>query len=181
MQNVAPSLALASILVLAGLVLILVASQLFWVRRLGQWLIKNESWRRRFVAVGLFFLVLLFAYNLLGERESGGTHLTLRAALLQAPFRWWIFGSVLGFVLVLFFSVCDRLGKGALWAWRKVFAPPAPDPPLLASPGRRRFLEQSAVAFSAAPFLAGAYGLKASQTGAASMRSSTARPPPGSD
>jgi hypothetical protein len=36
-----------------------------------------------------------------GRNADKGSHLTLRAAVLEVPFSIWFVGSVLGFVLVL--------------------------------------------------------------------------------
>jgi predicted MPP superfamily phosphohydrolase len=94
--------------------------------------------------------------------------LTLRHVLFEAPFWWWFVGSWVGFGLVMVFWMVDRAGRAAAWVYgkaRKVVAGDAAtsmsgaialDPP---SPARRRLLEQAAVAVSAVPFVAAAYGL----------------------
>jgi hypothetical protein len=182
--------------------LILVASQIFWVGKVRNWvasLIPNSVWRRRVRIAGWACYLLLLAYNILPlllegflNRNStlartriaipphttlgavlfrthlwgwirGGpepTHLTLRAALLQAPFQWWVFCSLLGFLIAVLFGLADRIARAArrlyqgfLQAGRAV---PLRNPISLA---RRRFLERTAVAVSTAPFVAGAYGM----------------------
>jgi predicted MPP superfamily phosphohydrolase len=164
-------------LVVTAILLIFIASQLFWIRRVGEWsknLIPNEIWRRVLRALGVVFFVFVFAYNLAwAQRGPSPTSLSLAAALLEAPFRWWLVGSMLGFAIASLFGIADRLGRGLFWSYRKLvraFAADQPeatgsgvgsnalpaDPPSL---GRRRFLGQTAVAVSATPFIAAAYGL----------------------
>jgi predicted MPP superfamily phosphohydrolase len=94
--------------------------------------------------------------------------LALRHVLFEAPFWWWFVGSWVGFGLVILFWTVDRAGRAAAWVYPKAHNAAAGhaaasmpdaialDPP---SPARRRFLEQSAVAVSAVPFVAAAYGL----------------------
>jgi hypothetical protein len=84
----------------------------------------------------------------------------MRAALLQAPFQWWIFCSLAGFLIAVLFGLGDRITRAARWLYRRVVqagrAVPQPNPVSLA---RRRFLERTALAMTAAPFVAGAYGM----------------------
>jgi len=150
-------------LVAIAVVLILIASQIFWVRQLRKWgisLIPGTAWRRRAGIAGLACYLLLLAYNLPGgPRGAEPTHLTLRAALLQAPFWSWIVCSLLGFLIAVVFGLADRVARAARWLYHRVAqasrALPLPNPVSLA---RRRFLERTAVALTTAPFVAGAYG-----------------------
>ena len=154
----------ARVLFGSAAVLILIASQIFWVRQLRKWgisLIPNTTWRRRagFAALACYLLVL--AYNLSGgPRGAEPTHLTLRAALLQAPFGSWIVCSLLGFLIAIPLGLADRIARAARWVYQRVAQAsrtlPLPNPVSLA---RRRFLERTAVALSTAPFVAGAYGM----------------------
>jgi len=141
-----------------GINLIFTASQVFWFRRageLGQKLIASKIWRRALAAVGLTAYAFLLIFNLLTwEEASKGSALTFRAALLEAPLRWWLLGSLLGFLLFTLFWIVNRVARAAGWAFKK--RSHGLELPL---PGRRRFLEQTATAFCAAPFVAGAYGL----------------------
>jgi uncharacterized protein len=143
-----------------GINLIFTASQVFWFRRageLGKKVIRSKTWRRVLAAAGLTAYAFLLIFNLLTwEETSKGSALTFRAALLEAPLRWWLLGSLLGFLLFTLFWIVDRVARAAGWAFKK---PGISDVVELPSPGRRRFLEQTATAFCAAPFLAGAYGL----------------------
>jgi hypothetical protein len=105
--------------------------------------------------------LLLFAYNFLGGlRSPEATHLTLRAALLQAPFGWWIICSLAGFLIAIPLRLAERMASAARWVYQRVVqagrAIPLPSPVSLT---RRRFLEKTALAMTTAPFVAGAYGM----------------------
>ncbi len=148
------------LLIYIALHLIIIASQVFWIRRvreLGERLIASKRWRKGLRAAGLIVYLFLLVFNTLsGENENRGAHLTLRAALLEAPFWMWFVGSVLGFLVAILLWIVDRVARAVSWAFKKLIIPRRPELP---SPGRRRFLEQTAMALSAAPFVAGAYGL----------------------
>ncbi len=150
------------LLVFTVIVLIFIASQIFWIRRVRELsgrLISNETWRRGLGVAAAVAYVFLFASNFPGVRRNPSpTSLTLPAALLEAPFTCWAVCSVLGFAVAMFFWIVDRLLRAVRWIYRKMTSPVAPEPSPLASPGRRRFLEQTAWAASATPFIAGAYG-----------------------
>ena len=137
---------------------VLIVSQVFWIRRvreLGKRLIPSKRWRRGLGAAGLIIYFFLLAYNQF-TAEFKGTGLTLRAALLDAPFELWLLGSFLGFLVAILLWTADRVARAVSWSFKKLLIPHRPELP---SPGRRRFLEQTAIALSAAPFVAGAYGL----------------------
>lgn len=143
--------------------LLIIGSQIYWilrVRDLGRRLIASKAWRWGLGAAGLtiyFFLLALNGPNLEEASEaSKGTSLTLRAALLEAPFRVWLLASLLGFVIAILLWLAGGVARAAGWAVNKLITPHRPELP---SPGRRRFLQQTALAVSAAPFVAGAYGL----------------------
>ena len=139
---------------------LLIGSQIFWIRRvrdLGKRLIASKGWRRALGALGLVVYFFLLGNDLFtGEDTFKGSGLTLRVALLEAPFKLWLMGSVLGFLVAIFFWTIDRAARAVSWAFKRLIAPGTPQ---LVSPGRRRFLEQTAIAVSAAPFVAGVYGL----------------------
>ena len=67
--------------------------------------------------------------------------------------------SLLGFVAIAAFYLCDRLGRAVFWVYRKLLPPANPGRERLLSPERRHFLARTAVAVSATPFAACAYGL----------------------
>jgi predicted MPP superfamily phosphohydrolase len=169
--------ALQDRLIPIAVLLIVIASQLFWLRRLvdlGERFIPGKRGRARLKAVVVATCLFFFAANLVPWESfsrnptSASTTLTLRSVLLGAPFSWWLVGSLAGFGLVIVFRTLDRAVRGAAWAYRKARAavtPQAAAPEAdsiahdLASPARRRFLEQTAVAVCATPFVAAGYGL----------------------
>ena len=179
--------------IVAGIVLLLlVASQVYWIQRVRKNALSRirNSVRRNWLGwMALAAYLLLFADGIgWWGRSASPTHLTLKAALLQAPFALWFFGSTLGFLLVLLFLAAAHLLRLAAWAARKLASPsPAPaistgpsgrtlrggplnlkvnpqanslaNPLGLPSLARRQFLERTAMAVGAVPFAAGAYGM----------------------
>jgi predicted MPP superfamily phosphohydrolase len=142
---------------------VFVPSQVFWlwqVRALGRKFIHDPSARRWWGWLGLGIYVALLALNLLWPGTAPEpARLTVRAALLQAPFGWWLLASLVGFVVIAAFYLCGFLGQAAFWVYRKLFPPSDSSRQPLLSPARRRFLARTAVAVSATPFAACAYGL----------------------
>jgi predicted MPP superfamily phosphohydrolase len=151
-----------------ALLLIFIASQFFWIARildLGERFIPGKP-RRAWLAImaGLVYsFVFLYSYP-----EWGLGHI-IRAAdyrpqsmLIYAAFWWWFVGSLLAFLQVIAFGAADR---AAGWFYRKArtaihrHSAAADADAALPSPGRRRFLERTAVLVSATPFLAAGYGL----------------------
>lgn len=156
---------LTRFLIFWAIVLVFLASQIFWVRRIRAWgtrLIPEGKWRRWAGIAAATAYVILFAYNFLTGHKDGTepTYLTLRAALLEAPFRWWTICSLASFVIAYTWKLADRVVRAAREARRKaaqgrgtvLAQKPAPV-------SRRRFLERTAVALTTAPFVAGAYGM----------------------
>ena len=138
---------------------IFLGSQLFWLRRVaegGKRIIPHRSSRCSLGAVGLLAYFFLVASNLFYPGSYKGSSLTLRAALLVAPFWLWFVGSVFGFLIAILTGTVGRLARALSWAFKKTINPHQPE---LLSLGRRQFLEQTAVVLSAAPFVAGTYGL----------------------
>ena len=140
-----------------------IPSQIFWfwqARGLGRKLIRSESARRWFGGLGLVIYAALLAFNFFWPNPPHeSAHLTLRATLLQAPFRWWMLASLMGFVAITGFYLCGRLGRAAVWLYRKILPPAHHEGETLLSPQRRHFLARTAVAISATPFAACAYGM----------------------
>jgi len=157
--------------------LIIIASQLFWLRRLidfGERFIAGKRGRLGLKVVVIGTCLFFFAGNMVPWHSAGGnsahasTTLTLRSILFVAPLSWWLVGSLAGLLLIMIFTTLDRAARAAPWLYRKArdaaaanIATPSPgatalDPP---SPARRRFLEQTAIALCATPFVASAYGL----------------------
>lgn len=145
-------------LLFSTIALVVFSSQGFWivcVGALGKRVITRNRWRKVFGAVGLLAYILLLTFNIFGDADKG-SDLTLRAALLEVPFSIWFVGSVLGFVLVTVFWTFGSFAKAGSLAFKKITADAQP---VLPSPGRRCFLQQTAMALSAAaPFVAGTYG-----------------------
>src|SRR5580700_3541397 len=130
------------------LIAIFLGSQIYWYAR--AWGLVKRVARTRTTRIALTAAILgvylaLFALNfgVLGRRASP-TRLTWYDALISAPFACWVVCSLLAFLLAML-----------LWPVRRA----ARSIGGLASPGRRQFLERSASAVVAAPFVAGAYGL----------------------
>ena len=153
--------------VMGTIIVLFLASQLFWFRRLAELcerLVASPRLRQALAGVAAIAYISLFAYMSAWSRRHGTPiEMTLRAALFEAPFYWWISGTAMGFGLVLIFWTGDRLVRAATWVVQAVTqrlnAPQNAKTTALASPGRRRFLEQTAVVASAAPFAVSAYGL----------------------
>jgi hypothetical protein len=138
----------------AIILLILGASQLYWA-----WRIVGLAWRKiaspalRGLACAAVLVVLgaAFAYTFRDfVRRPEPVHMTLRDALLTAPFAWWIAGCFFGFLLAIPFAIL----AGVRAVVRRLRGRVEP-----ASPARRDFLMQTANVVTAAPFLGGAYGL----------------------
>ena len=145
-------------------ILLFIPSQMFWlwqVRGIGRKFVRSLSARRWAAWVGIGLYLALLALNLLWPTpRPEAAHLTLRAALLQAPFRWWMLASLLGFVAMGVFYLCALPGPRRLIGYTGRLLPPADHrSERLLSPERRHFLARTAVAVSATPFAACAYGM----------------------
>jgi len=158
-------------LILLALLLIFIASQIFWLGRfvdVGERFIPGRP-RRVWLAI---MTVVLYLFVLLDSYPEWGLGHTIRAAdyrpqsvLIHAAFWWWFVGSMSAFVLVIAFGAADRVVRAAGWVYHKVrtathqqsAAADLKAPQLSSS--RRRFLERAAVLVSASPFLAAGYGL----------------------
>jgi predicted MPP superfamily phosphohydrolase len=129
-------------------------SQTYWGWRLYRLAVRLFPSRVRRMAVCapvLAFSVVAMAFNFgwFGPRPSP-IRLTAADALLGAPFLWWLACSIIGFVVAALFSIPQAVVALARRFWTKRD---------LESPDRRRFLGRTAAVASAAPFVAGAYGL----------------------
>lgn len=138
---------------------LLLGSQIYFLSRAVAWVRKRiRSRGGRIVAFMALLAIYVgyFAANIYSdERGPSSTHLTLRDALIQAPFLWWVFSSTIAFLVVVLIWV----GRMIVRAVRAVVRWAAGRSPVPASPARRQFLEHAATAAVAAPFVAGAYGL----------------------
>ncbi len=178
-----PIFALATFLIIKGnsfalvalaLLLIIIASQLFWIGRLldlAEWLIPGQPRRASLavITVLVYLFVVTYSYpewNIVHTIHASDYR--LQSILIHAVFWWWFVGSMLAFQLIIAFGILDRALRASAWMYRKASkaatayvsarAPEsrALDPP---SPGRRRFLERTAMLVSATPFVAAGYGL----------------------
>jgi predicted MPP superfamily phosphohydrolase len=158
-------------LIILALLLIFIASQIFWIGCLidvEQRFIPGRPRRLRLaiVTVGLYLFVLVYSYP-----EWGLGHV-IRAAdyrpqsmFIYAVFWWWFVGSQLAFLPVIAFGAAERAVRAAVWIYSKArmalhqHSPAADANASLLSSSRRRFLERTAVLVSATPFVAAGYGL----------------------
>lgn len=155
--------------VLFAVLLTFIASQLFWILAVRQWGKRVISNRRVRVGLGGLLLMIyatLFVYNFFGLKyHPSPTHLTLSAALLQAPFQWWALSSLAGFGMVAIFWLGDRAVRLVRGVYAKAAASVGNSRlPALTSLSRRRFLERAAITTSTLPFAACAYGLTLGRT-----------------
>jgi uncharacterized protein len=121
--------------------------------------IRRPAARAAAVTAVLGLYGALLAVNLMSSGRSNPTptHMTLRDALISAPFLWWIFTSTLAFFVVILVWLVRWMARAAHAAVLRVAAPAPEEAPRL--PERRQFLEGVATAAVASPFVAGAYGL----------------------
>lgn len=158
-------------LIWLALLVMLIASQVFWIRRIvdvGERFLPGKPRRAWLGAIAGAVCLILFVYNLETWNSTHvSTALTLRSVLLEAPFWWWFVGSFAGFFLVVAFWTVDRAAGAAAWLYRKARNARSPGAALKAeelalvppSPSRRQFLERATVLVSATPFVAAGYGL----------------------
>jgi predicted MPP superfamily phosphohydrolase len=158
-------------LILFALLLIFIASQIFWIGRildLGVRFIPGRP-RRVWIAIiasVVYLFVFTYSYPEWGIGHSvRASDYRLRSILIDAAFWWWFVGSMLAFLFVTAFGAADRAACGALWLYRKARMARHQDSTAadahaaLLSPSRRCFLERTAVLVSATPFVAAGYGL----------------------
>src|SRR5262252_3159920 len=159
------------LLVNLALLLIFIASQIFWIGRvvdLGEWVLRRTVCRRR-VAIGVVLAYLfVVAYSFPTTIAQGHTFrlgfYRLPIIVTEAVFWWWFVGSMLAFLLVMVFGLVERVVRAAAWTYRKVHqVAQQPDTgnseTAPSSPNRRQFMQQTAVLVSATPFAAAGYGL----------------------
>lgn len=181
-----------AVLIAGGVLALFVASQLFWLWKIRGW--KQHVFQDKKLRIGLdvagaaIYLIFMW-YGFFGAHSTRSpTQMTLSAALLHAPFSWWFFGSLLGFIIYL---IVRGLGLGvwlaftaAVWPFRRGQARAAttpkneervagsahptstastafsaPAPTVAANPSRRGFFRHTATALGVVPFAAAAYGI----------------------
>jgi predicted MPP superfamily phosphohydrolase len=165
-------------LLFLAILVMLIASQLFWIRRvldIGERFIPGKPRRAWLVVITGGVYVFFFAYSFthLGVIHqatmghiAGPADSNLRSVLMEGAFTWWLVGSWIGFCLVIIFWTIDRVARALAWIYSRArdaaaahVAAPKPAPIAVLSLARRRFLEQTAIALSATPFVAATYGL----------------------
>jgi hypothetical protein len=145
--------------ILSILLLIFAVSQLYWAWRTYSFAaVRIRSRGRRLAVCSAVLVAYLIEYQLnLGSwREQGSpVRLTLRDALLAAPFLWWAASSLVAFLVVILFAIPRGIVAGVRWllARRRTVGPE------IQSPARRDLLARTAALAAGAPFVAGAYGL----------------------
>ena len=145
--------------ILSILLVIFVVSQLYWAWRAYLFAAARiHSRGRRLAVCGAILVAYLIEYQLnLGVwREPGApVRLTLRDALLAAPFLWWVASSLVAFLVVILFAIPRGVVAGVRW----LLARRRTADPEIESPARRDLLARTAAVAAGAPFVAGAYGL----------------------
>ncbi len=135
-------------LILGIVLAVFLGSQVYWfmrARALVKRLATTTPARTLFTAAILAAYLALFLLNFgVFGRRSSPTSMTWYDALVSAPFAWWVVCSLLAFLLAILMWPIRRVARSA----------GAP-----VSSARRQFLERTAGAIVAAPFVAGAYGL----------------------
>ena len=146
----------------APVLFVFLGGQIYFLLRAGVWVnrrIRSRSVRLSLSIAASALYCLLFAANIWWAADGPTpTRMTLRDALVRAPFLWWIFSSTAGFSVVVFLWLIRLAAQAVTWSARGLAGQhPTEDAP--ASPARRQWLEHAATAAVAAPFVAGAYGL----------------------
>jgi predicted MPP superfamily phosphohydrolase len=156
-----------------SVLLLFLASQIFWIRRvfeLGRRFIPVKTWRISLATImcALYALPLAYFFTPLTDPLFRAADRSPFGILLAALFWWWFVGSYAGLLLIMVFWFVDRAARVTRWLYHRArevagghglaleSGAVVRDPP---SPGRRLFLEQAVIAVSATPFVASAYGL----------------------
>lgn len=168
-----------------GLLILLVASQIFWLWKIRDWkqrLFRNSPrWTRIGLdVVGAAIYISLMWYGFFGAHAThSAVEMTLSNALLHAPFSWWFFGSLLGFIVYGIVRVAGLSAQlvfsAVVWPFRRRHkklpnlvaadrvAPggeaPQTNPEPASRPSRRDFFRQTATAAGLVPFAGAAYGI----------------------
>jgi predicted MPP superfamily phosphohydrolase len=149
-----------------ALFVMLIFSQLFWIGRVvnfGERFIPGKPRRIWLAVIATVVWVFFFrAYNF----DTSPADPRLHRMLIDGAFSVWAVGSWLGFGLVMVFWAVKQGARGATWVYRYIRRSAAdhatiaePDALAPSSPVRRHLLWQVAIAVSATPFAAAAYGL----------------------
>ena len=165
---------------------LLVASQIFWLRRIralgGKWIPSPAI--RTTLEVLFTVYAFLWVHNAVPPwwaHARSPVSLTASDVLVGGPFAWWIFGSGIGFLFVLVLRLPWYLFRLLRWVYRLAgravgvvragfLSPgagtrpgPAADVPAV-EPSRRNFLLQATTAVGVVPFVGSFYGLVVERT-----------------
>jgi predicted MPP superfamily phosphohydrolase len=155
--------------------MMLFGSQIFWIDRILDIAERFIPGKPRRIWLGVMAAVLyvcfFFAYNFAPLKMLFTGHVIhtpgskFYRTLIDGIFSVWLVGSFIGFVFVVFFWTADQVVRGANWIYRRFretvgsAADFETDAIALRSRGRRQLIRQIAIAVSAIPFGAAAYGL----------------------
>jgi hypothetical protein len=146
----------------AIILLIFGVSQVYWFWKIYRFLARRIRSR---VVLGAVCAMLLAVYFVLYQVNLGSwrgrgtpTELTLREALLVAPFTVWAVSSLVAFFVAIPFAILRGIAKAVSWV-RRDKREAAREPRETPQLERREFLGRTAALASTAPFVAGAYGL----------------------
>ena len=146
----------------APVLFLFIGSQIYFGLRVVRWAVRRVRSRaaRAGVTAGVagVYVLYFFLYVRWAAEGPTPTHMTLRDALVSAPFLWWIFSSTIAFLVVILIWVGRGVAHLSASAFRLVH-PSSPAAAAASGSSRRQFLEHTATAAVAAPFFAGAYGL----------------------
>src|SRR5437899_2281652 len=110
---------LCAMSILTTILLIHGLSQLYWGWRGYSLAVARIPSRGRRVAVCgavLAAYLLVWQFTFIGWRERGTpVHLTMRDALLAAPFLWWVSSSLIAFLVVMLFAIPRAMVGGVRW------------------------------------------------------------------
>jgi predicted MPP superfamily phosphohydrolase len=153
----------------------LFGSQVFWIGQVLDIAERFMPGKPRRVWLGLatavLYVLFFFGYGFAPLKMLVTGHVIQAAdtrfyrSLVDGIFSVWLVGSFIGFLLVVFFWVVDRVVRSAIWVYRQLRegrrGPAASDSDAVAlhSSTRRQLVRQMAMALSAAPFGAAVYGL----------------------
>ena len=138
-----------------------VSSQVFWYRRLRDWLSRRRPGTRRAIWVGLSLVVLLYLNNwifLIPVRRLRGTP-DLSVAWLAFASGLWMLPSLVAFLWLKGVALFGRLGRAGVVA-REAGPVAAADPPNFE---RRKWLLTAGRAAAVLPFAAIGYGFAANR------------------
>jgi predicted MPP superfamily phosphohydrolase len=155
--------------------MVLFGSQVFWIGRVLDIAERFIPGKPRRVWLGLAATVLyvffFFAYNFAPLKMLFFGHIihasnaSFCRTVLDGVFSIWLVGSFAGFVLIAFVWILDCVSRSAIWVFHQIrnTARHAEAHEQMAaalhSSDRRQLLRQVAIAISALPFGAAAYGL----------------------